>query len=91
MCSSREPRWCLTAEDERREQLSGSFAMIRLVDHAVVISLRQIQEQGLDEFALEILAHEIGHHVYTPADLTDAGRVFARIRAGLPGANRKLP
>jgi hypothetical protein len=80
-----EPRWCLSAEDERREHLAGSFAMIRLVDHAVVIGLTQIQERGLEKFATEILAHEIGHHVYTPADLTDTARVFTRTRAGLPG------
>lgn len=78
------PRWCLTEEDEEKELLSGSFAMIRLVDHAVVVSLRQIQERRLQRFAVEILAHEIGHHVYCPADLTDNARLLARIRAGLP-------
>jgi hypothetical protein len=79
-----EPRWCLTQADEKREGLTGSFAMIRLVDHAVVISLRQVAEQQLGAFALEILAHEIGHHVYTPADLTDHARMIARMRWGLP-------
>ena len=79
-----EPRWCVNVEDEKYEQLSGSFAMIRLVDHAVVISLRQVQEKQITQFALEILAHEIGHHVYCPADLTDNARLLARIRAGLP-------
>ncbi len=79
-----EPRWCFTADDERHEQLAGSFAMIRLVDHSIVISLRQVQEEGLDRFAKEILAHEIGHHVYCPADLTDNARLLVRIRRGLP-------
>lgn len=79
-----EPRWCFTTQDEKREGLSGSFAMIRLVDHAVVISLRQIAQQNLSSFGLEILAHEIGHHVYTPADLTDHARMLARMRWGLP-------
>lgn len=78
------PRWCMNPEDEAREQLVGSFAMIRLVDHAVVISLRQVRERGLMPFAVEIMAHEIGHHVYTPADLSDNALVQARIRAGLP-------
>lgn len=86
-----QPTWCLSAEDEKRESLSGSFAMIRLVDHAVVISLKQIAEQGLDEFAQEILAHEIGHHVYCPADLTDNARLLARIRRGLPGCESYAP
>src|SRR6185436_9046457 len=60
-----EPRWCMSEADERQEHLSGSFAMIRLVDHAIVIGLAQIQDRGLQDFAVEIMAHEIGHHVYT--------------------------
>ncbi len=79
-----EPRWCLTKVDEKKEGLTDSFAMIRLVDHAVVISLRQIKALKLDKFAAEILAHEIGHHVYAPGDLRDNARLLARIRAGLP-------
>src|SRR5262249_60688839 len=59
-----EPTWCFTETEEAEAQLSGSFAMIRLVDHSVVISLRQVAEQGLQGFARAILAHEIGHHVY---------------------------
>lgn len=80
-----EPKWCFTVGEERREQLAGSFAMIRLVDHSIVVSLRQVREQKLERFSKEILAHEIGHHVYCPADLTDNARLLARIRRGLPG------
>ncbi len=65
--------------------------MIRLVDHSIVVSLKQIQEQGLEAFAVEILAHEIGHHVYCPADLTDNARVLARMRRGLPGCETYAP
>ncbi len=86
-----EPAWCLNLEDEKRESLSGSFAMIRLVDHAVVISLKQILDEGLEEFSAEVLAHEIGHHVYCPADLTDNARLLARIRRGLPGCEAYAP
>ena len=78
------PRWCFTPEEEKAEGLTGSFAMIRLADHAVVISIRQVVEQKLEAFAVEVMAHEIGHHVAFPADLTDHGRSIARIRAGLP-------
>lgn len=80
----REPQWCFTAEEEKAESLSGSFAMIRLNDTSVVISLAQILEQKLEAFPLEILAHEIGHHVYCPADLSDQGRMIARMRRALP-------
>ncbi len=86
-----EPVWCFTDKEERREELAGSFAMIRLVDHSIVVSIRQVSEQGLDRFAKEILAHEIGHHVYCPADLSDNARLLARIRHGLPGKEDFAP
>lgn len=86
-----EPIWCETIEEEKRASLSGSFAMIRLVDHSVVISLRMIRERGLDRFSKEILAHEIGHHVYCPADLTDNARLLSRMRLGLPGLESYAP
>jgi len=85
------PRLLNTQHAEEKEGLSGSFAMIRLNDHAVVISLRQVEELGLEEFALQVLAHEIGHHVYAPGDLSDAGRILARMRPGLPGVEHLAP
>jgi hypothetical protein len=85
------PHFCTTVDEERREGLLGSFAMIRLTDHAVVISLRQVEEQGLQHLALPILAHEIGHHVYAPGDLVDQARILARIRRALPGLERQAP
>ena len=78
------PIWCNSQKEEKEESLTGSFAMIRLTDYRVVISLRQIEEKGLGEFSREILAHEIGHHVYAPANLRDNARLAARIRVGLP-------
>lgn len=86
-----EPIWCTTTADEQRAGLSGSFAMIRLVDHSVVISLMQVQRRGLEKFSREILAHEIGHHVLCPADLTDNARLLSRIRLGLPGLTEYAP
>src|SRR5262245_36411866 len=79
-----EPKWCFSEAEETAAQLSDSFAMIRLVDHSIVISIRQVIDKGLQDFAKEILAHEIGHHVYCPADLTDNARMLARVRIGLP-------
>ncbi|PKL16706.1 MAG: hypothetical protein CVV49_14770 [Spirochaetae bacterium HGW-Spirochaetae-5] len=71
----RTPVFCETAKDEKREGLTGSFAMIRLTDFSVVISLRQIESLGLGDYALEILAHEAGHHIYAPGDLADNSRI----------------
>ena len=86
-----EPRWCLTVAEERNEQLDSSFAMIRLTDHAVVISLKQILEYGLEDFPLEIIAHEIGHHVFCPGSLSEQGRMLARMRRALPQVERYAP
>ena len=80
-----EPRWCLTHKEAKQEHLTMSFAMIRLTDHAVVLNLQDIAERGLQAFPVEIMAHEIGHHIYCPGDLTDQGRLLARVRRGLPG------
>ncbi|MCA9177400.1 MAG: hypothetical protein KDB14_23105 [Planctomycetales bacterium] len=85
------PRWCFTVSDERQEGLADSFAMIRLSDQAVVVSLRQAIEDGLEAFATEVLAHEIGHHIYVPANLLDHGRMLARIRRGLPNREQWAP
>jgi hypothetical protein len=86
-----EPRWCLSADDAKREGLSGSFAMIRLTDQAVLIGLDHIAEKRLDAFAVEVLAHEIGHHVYCPGNLLDHGRMLARMRRGLPTLEHLAP
>lgn len=79
------PRLCLTDKAAEQEGLTESFAMIRLTDQAVVVNLRQVKILHLEPFALHILGHEIGHHVYTPADLTDHARMISRVRRGLPG------
>lgn len=86
-----EPRWCSAPAEESREGLSGSFAMIRFPDHAIVISLSQIREHGLEDYPLEILSHEIGHHVLCPSDLADQGRMLARIRKSLPTKENSAP
>ena len=80
----RPPRVCLTDEDSARAGLTTSFAMIRLTDQEIVVNLKMIRENRLDAFATEILAHEIGHHVYCPANLTDDARMIARMRWALP-------
>ncbi|HEX7643261.1 MAG TPA: VWA domain-containing protein [Burkholderiaceae bacterium] len=80
----RQPVLCLDHAAAAREGLTESFAMIRLTDQTVVIDLARVAELGLGGFAVEILAHEIGHHVHTPASLTDSARLLARMRPALP-------
>jgi hypothetical protein len=87
----RAPRLCLTAQQAADEGLEGSFAMIRFSDQAVVISLPLVAASKLDDFAVEILAHEIGHHVLAPANLSDHARCIARMRHALPTLEHHAP
>jgi hypothetical protein len=85
------PRWCLTEEDEASEGMMDTFAQIRHGDHAVVLSARRLLAEGLGAFSVEIMGHEIGHHVYCPGDMTDRGRMLARLRRALPGKEAQAP
>jgi len=82
----REPVWCEIPAQAGREGIGAgdSGAMIRLTDQVVVISFPNLVKAGLHRFPLEILAHEIGHHVYCPGDLADQAQLLARIRRALP-------
>jgi hypothetical protein len=84
------PILCHTVEDEKREGLSQSFAMIRLRDDRIVISLRQVAERGLGAHARAILAHEVGHYVHAPGSLADHLRLHDRIRRTLPDGVRSF-
>jgi len=85
-----DPCLCRTTLAAARQGLQGSFAMIRLADQSVVIDLEAIRRHGLQDYAVEILAHEIGHHVLAPASATDHLRLLARMRRALPGLERHV-
>ncbi|HEY2853624.1 MAG TPA: hypothetical protein VGJ18_12300 [Gemmatimonadaceae bacterium] len=87
----RPPTLCLTEAQAKAEGLTGSFAMIRLVDQAVIVSLPAVATSGVESFAVEVLAHEIGHHVLAPSTLTDHGRSLARMRRALPTVEQHAP
>src|SRR6266542_4652018 len=87
----RQPKLCLTEMETRQEGLTGSFAMIRLQDQAVVVSLPEVAACNLQNYPVEILAHEIGHHVLAPATLTDHARMIARMRWSLPTVEQHAP
>lgn len=63
--------------------------MIRLTDHRIVIDIGQVVKLGLGGFALQVLAHEIGHHIYTPANLHDNAVLLGRIRWSLADMESK--
>ena len=76
----RDPNLCASRVEASKQGLSGSFAMIRLLDQSVVVDLPLVTELGLDDYALEVLAHEIGHHILAPGSASDQFRLLARMR-----------
>ena len=78
------PIYCRTIADEKREGLTGSFAMIRMRDERIVISIRQIAERGLGAHGHAILAHEVGHYVHAPGTLLEHIRLHDRIKRTVP-------
>ncbi len=87
----RPPILCLTEYKARQEGLADSFAMIRLADQTIVVSLPGVLLAGLSDYPWEILAHEIGHHILAPATLTDHARLIARVRWALPTVEQFTP
>jgi hypothetical protein len=65
--------------------MAGQIAAIRLHDQTIMVNLETVQRLGLDDHALAILAHEIGHHVYVPGNLADNARMLAAIQPVLFG------
>lgn len=87
----RHPNLCLSELDAQQEGLTGSFAMIRLQDQSIVVSLPAVVASHVESFATEVLAHEIGHHVLAPSTLTEHARMIARMRWALPTVEKFAP
>jgi hypothetical protein len=82
----RYPRF-VDSVDADKDALGVELAAIRLKDSVVLINVEGIEKRGLAELGLPILAHEIGHHVYVPGNLSDHARCLAiigRMLEGLP-------
>ncbi|MDZ4725952.1 MAG: VWA domain-containing protein [Leptospira sp.] len=86
-----DPKFLVTAKDEKEEGDFGSFAAIRLADHKIILSVPKIQKYNLEDYPLEIMGHEIGHHVYCPGDLADHGKLIYLIRTAMPRYEHLAP
>lgn len=86
-----DPNLCQSSVTAAKEGLTSSFAMIRLADQSVVVDLEGVERLKLEDYAVEVLAHEIGHHVLAPANASDHYRLLARIRQGLPTLEQHAP
>lgn len=81
----REPTFFASDLEAKNSDMAGQIAAIRLTDQSVMVNAAQIVKFGLEKDALAILAHEIGHHVYVPGNLSDNGRMIAAIMRSLTG------
>jgi len=81
----RNPLLLSSEEDLTRERVRGQIAAIRLTDATILVNAQEIVARGLEPFALAILAHEVGHHVYVPASLRDHGILLAALTRALSG------
>ena len=86
-----EPLWLFDVQAANQAGLTDSFAAIRLTSQRVMVNLQEISQRGLDDYALEVLAHEIGHHVYAPANMTQHLQLLAVVRQALPGSEQLAP
>src|SRR5262249_7826064 len=71
--------------------MAGQIAAIRLPDTAVMVNLQTVRQRGLEDYGLAILAHEIGHHVYVPGNLTDNARMLGAMQPILSGLATGTP
>ena len=60
-----------------------SFAWFDIDDVEIHIDLTEVVRFGVQDHAVAVLAHEIGHHLLAPADRLTAVRMAARVRVGL--------
>ncbi|WP_454041032.1 hypothetical protein [Cellulosimicrobium sp. Marseille-Q8652] len=69
----------------------GSFAWFSTTRVGVHVDLAQVVRSGLEDHAVAVLAHEVGHHVLSPGDLTTSALLVARTRAGLVDLDHLAP
>ena len=87
----RDPVFFKTDKEAKTEQMAGEIAAIRLLDQTIMVNLKTVRDLGIEGLALEVLAHEIGHHVYVPGNLSDNARMIAAIKPVFSGMPNSIP
>ncbi len=85
------PHFLFSEKEETQEGLTASFAAIRLTDHKVLLSVKKIKNYHLENYPLEIMGHEIGHHVYCPGDISDQGKLIYLVQTAMPRFEHVAP
>ncbi len=84
----RDPTFFLTTEDAQKHGVEDTFAQISMLDLGTSIDLERIVEWDLEDLAIPILAHEIGHHVLCPGNLVDLAKMMSLIKPVFGDAQR---
>ena len=85
------PAFATTSQEAEALGMAGSLACFGIEDKSVKINLPLLAGQNLLECPVEILAHEIGHHVLAPGNLLDHFRILATVRQAIPTLEAQAP
>ncbi|HOF00669.1 MAG TPA: VWA domain-containing protein [Spirochaetota bacterium] len=79
-----KPTFCVSEQEHITYSMKDAVALIRLTDHKIFISIRNVYKYNLQDYPIETIGHEIGHHVYCPGNISDMARLIVRIRNAMP-------
>lgn len=60
------PQWCVTEAERVASRLTTQILRVNLQAQHICVNVPLIEQKKLYHFGLELLAHEIGHHIYCP-------------------------
>ncbi len=83
-----DPTFYKTANDAELGGMQDTFAQISMINLDTQIDLTQVIKFKVEDFDLEILAHEIGHHILCPGSLVDLARLIAILKPIFGDQNR---
>ncbi|MHA1386175.1 MAG: VWA domain-containing protein, partial [Candidatus Helarchaeota archaeon] len=72
----REPIFILNNKEVVKYGLTNIPATVSMADLGVNVNLIVVEKLKLEDFALMILAHEVGHHVLCPNNLVNMARMI---------------
>ncbi len=76
----REPTFYKSTTDAKTGGMQDTFAQISMLDLGTQIDLTQVVQYKVEEFDVEILSHEIGHHILCPGSMVDLVRLTALLK-----------
>jgi hypothetical protein len=76
----RKPSFYHTNKEAINHGVKDTFAQISMADLGTHFNLEEILDYGLEDLAMPIMCHEIGHHVLIPGNLADLARLIEIVK-----------